>query len=552
MFKGFVVIITSLFFIPLLSQAQPCKLLITAEKTIIDGRSDASSVKPGDTICLLSGDKLFLWISHLHGTKEAPIVICNKDGIVSISGFHYGLKIDSCSNLKLTGFNQENPKYGIQVHDVKGAGISIEGLSTDIEIEGIEVSKTILVGLFAKSDPNCQFNSVRGKYILRNLSIHDNYFHQIGMEALYIGSSFYEGQTIQCNEKDTTVLPHLLRGVNIFNNIIENSGWDGIQVSSSDSGCAIHDNFIQNDSDSAYWNQMSGIMMGGGSTCDCFNNTIKNGNGDGIDIYSLGGQKIFNNLIVNAGRTFYPDQNYYPYLKHGIYVGNGMTKPDEGYSIFYNTIISPKSNGIKFANLASKNNLISNNIIIDPGLFSSEGNKSFIMITDSSIDITINNNFLNKDFSVIGFIDSSGNFDLKPLSPAVNTGTLIEGFQLLFDILNRNRPFSKGPDIGAYECHDSTLLSVQETFNSTLLVETITPNPFFNNLKIIFTCKKEFLVTIEIVGANRHKVFFSNNLISHPGRNEYQIDTSDLEPGFYICRILTSDSLLIKKLIHIR
>jgi len=535
-----------------LAQQQPCKWLIPAETTMIDGRSGFSQVKPGDTICLSSGNKLFLWISYLHGTKASPIVICNKDGLVSISGFYYGLKFDSCSYIKLTGFSVANPKYGIKIHDVSGAGISIEGLSTDIEVEGIEVSKTMLVGLFAKTDPDCQFTSTRGKYTLRNLSIHDNYFRQTGMEAFYIGSSFYEGQTIPCGGVDTTVLPHLLRGVKVYNNIIENTGWDGIQVSCSDSGCAIHDNFIRYDSDSAYTYQMSGIMMGGGSTCDCFNNIIKDGKGDGIDVFSLGNQKIYNNLIINAGRTYHYNENYYPYLKHGIYIGNGVTTPNAGFSLFYNTIVSPKSTGIRFANLISKNNLISNNIIVNPGLYQSEGDNAFISITDPSIIVSISNNYFNKYIGSAEFVDSTGNFDLKPISPAINKGTAVAGFPLLFDIINRNRPFSSANDIGAYECHDSSLLTIHEMLDSTLCSVILTPNPFYNSLKIILTTREKMAVNIQMVGANGQDALKPINLSLESGRVEYLIDTSTLGPGFYTCKILTPKKLIIRKLIHVK
>jgi len=49
---------------------------------------------------------------------------------------------------------------------------------------------------------------------------------------------------------------------------------------------------------------MSGILIGGGAKCDCYNNKIFDGKGDGIDVFGLGYMKIFNNLIVRAGRTF--------------------------------------------------------------------------------------------------------------------------------------------------------------------------------------------------------------------------------------------------------
>ena len=65
-----------------------------------------------------------------------------------------------------------------------------------------------------------------------DLKIHDCYLHHIADEGFYIGSSKYTGQTIyQCDE--IVVLPHIIEGVSIYDNIVENTGWDGIQVSSA-------------------------------------------------------------------------------------------------------------------------------------------------------------------------------------------------------------------------------------------------------------------------------------------------------------------------------
>ena len=94
------------------------------------------------------------------------------------------------------------------------------------------------------------------------------------------------------------------------------------------------------DSQSGVYGQLAGIMLGGGSKCDCYNNNIIEGKGDGIEDHGLGGNRIFNNLIIDAGRTFYPgDQSQ---KKHGIYIDDVSVQPDSSYRILFNDIINPK------------------------------------------------------------------------------------------------------------------------------------------------------------------------------------------------------------------
>ena len=88
---------------------------------------------------------------------------------------------------------------------------------------------------------------------------------------MYIGSSFYSGETINCNGKDTVVMPSVLMGVRVYNNIVKYSGWDGIQVGSAVSDCRIFNNLVMFDSQAAVYGQMSGFLIGGRSKCDCYN-----------------------------------------------------------------------------------------------------------------------------------------------------------------------------------------------------------------------------------------------------------------------------------------
>jgi len=387
---------------------------------------------------------------------------------------------------------------------------------------------------------------------MRELRIHDNFIHYTGMEGMYLGNTHYTGTIIYCNGRDTLVFPHMLRGVHVYNNRVEHSGWDGIQVSSSDSACDIHDNFVQNDSDSAYWNQMSGILAGGGSRCDCFNNVVKDGKGDGILVFGLGNQKIYNNLIINAGRTYHPD-SLLAYQKHGIYVGIDSTVAGSSYMLVYNTIISPKNEGIKFNNLPSRNNLISNNLIMNPGGYAYAGDNAYIEVADPAMQVLVENNYKDRDFNRVKFVDPGlWNFDLQRHSPAVNTGTFIPAFPLSFDILNRTRPFDSLNDIGAFECHDSSMIGIPGLNKHTLALELLAPNPFSNSLTIRWSVDTRTVVRISLLNGNGYKVKEPFYALQRPGVYEIKTETGDLPSGFYFCVLETLKESVVRKIILLR
>jgi len=515
-------------------QTQNCDLSIPASEGNIDGRFNASGVQPGDTICLLPGQKSYLWITHLHGSPEEPIVIINTIGIVSITQFYYGIKFDSCSFIKLSGKGVSAFSYGINVHNVDGAGMSIEGLSTDIEVEGIEISFTLFPGIFCKSDPNCEFNSTRDKYTMRNVSLHDNYIHDTGMEGFYVGSSFYTGINVTCNGKDTTLFPHLIRGLKVYNNQITRTGWDGLQVSSADSACAIYGNNISYDSESAELNQMSGIIMGEGSVCDCFNNQIQNGKGNGIQVLGLGGNKVYNNLIFNAGRTYY---QVYPYM-NGIYVGDQNTTPGASFLIAYNSIISPRDYGIDFRSSTTSGNQFVNNIVMNYGRE---------VLLGGNIAIVNNSTFPSLDQTQ--FVDmSGGNFDLKPTALAVNAAIQVSQLDLSYDIINRDRPFALVNDIGAYECHDPSLIAIPEMVKDPSIRLNIEQAYHTDVLIIRYFISFQDAVQIGLYNLTGQLVRMVVDTKHNPGQYEEQIDIGDLSPGIYIFRMTAGNEYISKKI----
>jgi len=503
------------------SEARATHYIFGSDKPTIDGKGNASDIRPGDTIYLSASPRLFLCLLRLNGTADKPIVVQNLGGQVTFSHYYYGVKFDTCSWIKMIGIPDASG-YGFVISNVNGAGISIGSMSTCIEVAGFEIHDVSWTGIVAKTDPDCSLKSVRERFTMRNISIHDNHLYTIGDEGMYIGHSYWSGYTINCNGKDTVVLPHLIRGLKVYNNKVEETGWDGIQVSSSDSACYVNNNFIYQDSQGQVSGQMSGFLLGGGSSCNCFSNFIKDGKGDGIDELGQGGNYIYNNLIVNPGRT---DSELVQ--KHGIYVGTQAPAAGRGYNLIFNTIVSPKTNGIDFRSMAAVNSIASDNIIANPG-------GSYIKpVTGTSL--TTQNNLFEAAVSDVNFINSSqDNYDLLPSSPAVNAGIAISGFNLNFDIIGRWRPWPWKYDIGAFECHDSSLLSV----NEKAIMPQIDIIRCYYKSGVLSVCVglggKEILSADLYSMQGVHIVTICNS-VKGPGIVEMEKNVGRLEDACYIC-----------------
>ena len=344
--------------------------LIPVHAIFIDAKSAPyQSIKPGDTLLFEGGEKNYLLIRNFRGSVEKPVVMINSAGPVIIDTYnYYGISIQNCRFIKFTGTGDPGQQYGFQVKRVaNGAGMGIGKLSSDFEIDHVSIENCSIGGIYAKTDPDCSLTSTRDNFTQYNTIIHDNYISNVGNEGMYIGSTKFKGQRVQCNGKDTILLPSLLDGVKVYNNIVKYAGWDGIQVSSAFRGCQIYNNTVLYDSQAEEKDQMSGIIMGGGTRADCFNNFISQGKGDGIECHGLGGCRIFNNIIVDAGRSFAPSEP--KQMKHGMLFTDVSVEKDSSFYIRNNDIISPKSDGIRFSSLKSKNNIISSNVILNPGNF---------------------------------------------------------------------------------------------------------------------------------------------------------------------------------------
>lgn len=519
-----------------------CSYLVENNETVIDG----AQFLPGDTICIAAGNRDYLYFSDIEGSPAQPIVIINRGKVIIDTDHYFGIKFSNCRYFVLSGNGSASDYYGLQIKRVgNGAGITIDNLSSDAEVAYVEVSNTAIGGIYAKTDPDCSFVATREKFTLYNLEIHHCFLHDIEDEGFYVGSSKYTGQHL--SDCDTIVLPHLLHGVKIYNNLIEHTGWDGLQVSSSPVDCEIYNNIILNDSYRQTPNQMSGILIGGGSNCDCYNNTIIDGKGDGIDVFGFGNMRIFNNLIVRAGNSFHPNDPNFP--RHAIFIGNAPDSAFANLKIIHNTIVQPKTTGIRYFNQFTQTNLFANNIIAEPLSYALYGAQSYINLQlDQSLFVQ-QSNLMVQDVQSVGFINIQEDlYDLKPDSPAVNEAAALGSNEISFDIMLRGRPFHLISDQGAFECHDPYAAIANVSHKEKDI--RIYPNPASDLL--IIESKNAFngRIDVQITDLAGKAVFKRRYYAQSAHQLLVQLSEISFESGLYLLTVNTDSVVYSLKLTH--
>jgi hypothetical protein len=550
-FNGFALVI--LHFVCSTVHAQTAAWLVDSAVNVIDGSGPLfANLHPGDTVFIKSGNRDKLLIRNFKGTADKPITFMNKDGIVTINtNSYYGISILNCRYIRFSGQGNSSSFYGIQIKKVQdGSGIGIGSMSSDFEIDHVSIEHCIYSGIFAKTDPDCSLKAARDSFTQFNTSIHDNFIANVGNEGMYIGSSFYNGYTITCSGKDTIILPPVLNHIQVYNNIVQHTGWDGIQVSSAPLHCKIFNNTITNDSEAEVNNQMSGILIGGGSACDCYNNFISDGKGDGIENHGLGGNKIYNNIIVNAGRSFLPADP--SQMKHGIFVSDATAIKDSAFYIFFNDIINPKSDGIRFQSVKSKHNLIASNLIINPGNYlwyagagtNFTASDAYVMIPAAGSDVQLKNNYFTRDINAAGI--SNNDFSVLPGSPLINKG-YPDNLSVITDFKNQRRPVGGLFDIGAmeYDKGNDTLL---HTFSER---PVLFPNPVTAKLMIRYLSVTPAKTQILIYTVNGELLQQMNHQVLLPGIQEVQIDVHRFASGLYFYAVQNNEAISYGKFIKL-
>jgi hypothetical protein len=415
-----------------------CTYTIPSKTYLVDGI--ALGIKPGAVICLNSANTYYnIVFRNLKGTSTSPITIKNCGGTATLNatGKGFGLKTELSQYIRITGGTGST--YGIKVLGGQ-QGISLEKLTTYVEVDHVEVASSGFAGIMAKTEPTCDNATIRGNFVMRNVFLHDNYIHDTGGEGFYVGHTFYlKGVSTSCG----TRLPHILENVKIYNNVIKNSGWEAIQVGSVPGGVDIYSNKIENyGAKNVTW-QKNGVQFGEGAPGKFYNNLIKGGKGIGLFILSNGQNTVYNNVIINTGED-------------GIFCDD-RTATGPGFKFINNTIINPGTNGMRLYSDLVSMNTVYNNIIINPGKYSSytyprTGNDAYVYLLSKTMRVTMANNHFTRDITTLKFANASAyNYALTSTSPAVNKGYNIASYNIPVDYAGQPRLKGTAYDIGAYE-----------------------------------------------------------------------------------------------------
>ncbi len=404
----------------------------------------------------------------LAGNSVTPIVIKNTNGkkihITQASNqSSYGLVFYNCNYIKVTGY-ENGTSFNLKISGFTnnaGMGIIFDKGTKNVELEHTEISYTGAQGVQFKSiepyngskvvtDTN-YFRSYVNQATLGTGLFHDNYIHNIHSEGFYIGSTAYnvgDGLAIKINQtfaesltKNGIVnynngswrfLPHLAENILVYNNIIDSTGWDGIQVACA-KNYKIYNNKISNWGYNKIYNQMYGIIVGAPSIGEVFNNSLKVGNGSAIQCFGVQ-NRFFNNLIVNANidskeatwwainSIYLSDKSCTPQVLSRL----GLTYSQTLFEAAHNTIIMhPNDSGraISFFQTFPKLTIAKsyNNLVVkDPwptvlNTSSVTFPNPIIVANPQQTNFSVANNYIGNDIQMVGFANEpNGNYDLIP------------------------------------------------------------------------------------------------------------------------------------------
>ncbi len=449
----------------------------------------------GKKFCLRGGQYAHrAQFTGVTGASGNPVIFKNCDGLVEITGTgtnailftdakYVSLVGNSCSAAP------DNIKYGFRarsdIQNIVCFLTSATGKMTDIEVAWLDVGGDSGnqgdAGIKILDQPGCDTDTISNRndprrWIIRNLSVHDNYVHNTGDEGFYIGKGdgwYADGGFDPLSSCPTTrTFSNSIKGVRIYNNITNHTGWDGLQLKDADNDVKVYNNYITDFGVDLKDTQNEGLVLGHGSIGDVYNNTIINGSGWGFFYKGLGDLNFYNNLIVNTGAE-------------AIYLNGHETHASQALDfirLVNNTIVKTGSVGVVLSNYetivperVAVNNIVAGVNASSP-VFSGNYSEKAYNREDrdaNAIQFKTYNSSTPQDF-----LDND--YHLQQTSPAIDAGKDASvygfaGFGTDFDGASRN--YNNAWDIGRYEFHGDGSSSDLELFinaGGDTYIETLT------------------------------------------------------------------------------
>ncbi|WMJ73327.1 right-handed parallel beta-helix repeat-containing protein [Cytophagaceae bacterium ABcell3] len=412
-----------------------CDHIIGTDMLFVDGED--LEVEPGDVVCVMAGERRYLGLRNFKGAEGEPVTIVNCGGkvVVRNSDWHYGIRIDNSQFFRFTGTGDPYIEYGFHIAEASDdeiVGFNIGGMSSDMEIDHVEIENTGFAGLMTKTDPDCEGSPNRGNFVQRNTIIRNNYIHDTGGEGIYVGFPHYTGIVRDCDGEEVRVFPHDLEGVMIYDNQLESIKREGIQVGCAVANCNVYNNTIKGYGlKNEEW-QNAGMHISTGTTGIFRNNFIKDGMGPGVWLNGKGDNLFYNNIIADPGTD-------------GFLCHDSLVEEGTGYYIINNTITNCGRDGIHFLNEhTSTGNEFINNII--------GGVKGDFYKVLNTGEFHETNNVTTPDQRLVYFKDPQANdYRLQPFSPGIDEGKDVSHRGIVDDFAYAPRPQGEAYDVGAFE-----------------------------------------------------------------------------------------------------
>lgn len=398
------------------------------------------NIKPGQTVCVKAGRYEYLRFNGFVGTASQPIRFVNCGGLVSVGvdAYYSGIQFNASRYFVLSGSGDPSLQYGFKLDrsNQSASGVSIGGLSSDCEVERVEVAFAGFAGFMIKTDPSCDSTTWRENFSMYNVSLHDNYVHDTGGEGFYIGHTYYTGVNVTCNGTQKTVYPHLIYGLQVYNNRIEHTAAEGLQY-----GCApdaqVHHNILEYTGMAPFANyQNNGIQIGGGGGGDCYSNQLSHVAGIGLIIVGhMGNNRIYNNVINDASLD-------------GIFCDDRVgSLPNTSMLFANNTINRTGRDGIRLYN-QNNTNLIINNAITQVNAQGNQGGRVVTLMQGAQATLMTN---VTAVTGTTLYADESADFRPAPNSPLVGAGTNVSNLGVTTDLPGNSREDGSQYDVGAYK-----------------------------------------------------------------------------------------------------
>lgn len=321
----------------IISPTQPGEIYIT--------NASGRGWKGGDTLKIMAGTYSVIEIDSFGGDPCRDIIVINSGGLVKAKTMRFQKDVH---HVKILGNGVKGLRYGFQT------GVFAFNRVNHFTMKHIEIGPNPSgVGIYGKQDPYVgQPWTHYGAYVSKNIVIDSNYVHDVDGEGMYIGHTYPGGDPAQGNR-----IPQRMSHVTISNNIVVNCGWDAIQLSNARDSCFIYGNTVTNFGIKDIDGQRAGIISGGNTNAQVYNNVVSNGMGNGIQFFGYGLMECYNNTITNVGKTLKTtggeESIYGQANNHGPEVN-----PVQSMYIHDNQINYPATRGIVRFNATTSSGLI--------------------------------------------------------------------------------------------------------------------------------------------------------------------------------------------------